>query len=104
MYLIFQGYVPLEDSIYHRAVYVWACNRRICIKKPGSIKALRAHLVDSEYLKQQKKKDAARLRKEEQFKAAQTRNAFVATSNGPSFQVSFAVLFHLDGFFWLVLT
>lgn len=87
MYMIFQGYVPLEDSIYHRVIYVWACNRRICIKKPGSIKALRAHLVDPEYLKQQKKKEAARIRKEEQIKAAQKRNAFVGTANGSPFQV-----------------
>jgi pre-rRNA-processing protein TSR4 len=88
MYLVFQGYVPLENSIYHRAMYVWACNRRICIKKPGSIKALRAHLVDPEYLKQQQRKEAARLQKEEQLKAAQKRNAFVASPNGSPFQVS----------------
>jgi len=87
MYLIFQGYVPLEDSIYHRAMYVWACNRRICIKKPGSIKALRAHLVDPEYLKQQKKKEAAKIRKEEQIKSAQKRNAIVGTANGSPFQL-----------------
>ncbi|KAI9284782.1 programmed cell death protein 2 [Umbelopsis sp. AD052] len=87
MYLIFQGYVPLENSIYHRVMYVWACNRRICIKKPGSIKALRAHLVDPEYLKQLQKKEAARIQKEEQLKAAQKRNAFVASPNGSPFQL-----------------
>ncbi|ORZ03809.1 hypothetical protein BCR43DRAFT_430779 [Syncephalastrum racemosum] len=33
-YLIFQGYVPLPESIYHRVIYVWACNRRECMRKP----------------------------------------------------------------------
>ncbi|KAG2181250.1 hypothetical protein INT43_008833 [Umbelopsis isabellina] len=87
MYLIFQGYAPLENSIYHRTMYVWACNRRLCIKQPGSIKAIRAHQVDPEYLKQQKKKAAAKLRKEAQIKAAKKRNAFVGTANGSKFQV-----------------
>jgi pre-rRNA-processing protein TSR4 len=88
MYLIFQGYAPLDDSIYHRTMYVWACNKRLCIKQPGSIKAIRAHQVDPEYLKQQKKKAAAKLRKEAQIKAAKKRNAFVGTANGSQFQVS----------------
>lgn len=35
MYLIFQGYVPLPDSIYHRVIYVWGCNRRQCMHKSG---------------------------------------------------------------------
>ncbi|KAI8884450.1 hypothetical protein K501DRAFT_182162 [Backusella circina FSU 941] len=35
MYLIFQSYVPLPDSIYHRVLYVWACNRRACMRKEG---------------------------------------------------------------------
>ncbi|KAI7849289.1 hypothetical protein BDC45DRAFT_448833 [Circinella umbellata] len=35
MYLLFQGYVPLPNSIYHRVIYVWACNRRLCMRKEG---------------------------------------------------------------------
>jgi hypothetical protein len=43
--------------------------------------------VDPEYLKQQKKKEAAKIRKEEQIKSAQKRNAIVGTANGSPFQV-----------------
>ncbi|KAI8145021.1 hypothetical protein BJV82DRAFT_45042 [Fennellomyces sp. T-0311] len=35
MYLLFQGYVPLATSMYHRVIYVWACNRRLCMRKAG---------------------------------------------------------------------
>jgi hypothetical protein len=35
MYLIFQSYVPLPDSPYHRTLYVWGCNKRSCMRKEG---------------------------------------------------------------------
>ncbi|KAI8638002.1 hypothetical protein BD408DRAFT_352675 [Parasitella parasitica] len=35
MYLVFQSYVPLQESPYHRVLYVWACNRRSCMRKAG---------------------------------------------------------------------
>ena len=35
MYLLFQSYAPLPESAYHRVIYVWACNKRACMKKEG---------------------------------------------------------------------
>ncbi|KAF7732478.1 hypothetical protein EC973_003223 [Apophysomyces ossiformis] len=70
MYLIFQGYVPLPDSVYHRVIYVWACNRRACMRKPGSFTVLRSQLVDEEYLEVQRKKE--KKRKDQQLKKKPT--------------------------------
>jgi pre-rRNA-processing protein TSR4 len=35
MFLLFQGYVPLEDSIYDRVIYIFGCNQHKCVKKNG---------------------------------------------------------------------
>ncbi|CAI2163197.1 1820_t:CDS:2 [Funneliformis geosporum] len=49
MFLLFQGYVPLEGSIYDRVIYVFGCNQQKCMKKSGSFRAFRAHRKDEEY-------------------------------------------------------
>ncbi|KAJ2889715.1 hypothetical protein IWW38_004543, partial [Coemansia aciculifera] len=49
MLLLVQTYVPLSDSPYDRVLYVWACNRRVCTGKPGTARAIRAHLLNKEY-------------------------------------------------------
>ncbi|KAJ8663169.1 hypothetical protein O0I10_001346 [Lichtheimia ornata] len=71
MYLIFQGYVPLADSPYHRVIYVWGCNQRLCMRKEGSFSVLRSHLVDPEYLAAQKKKEEEKRKKEQRKKQQQ---------------------------------
>ncbi|CAG8576364.1 1527_t:CDS:10 [Diversispora eburnea] len=38
MFLLFQGYVPLENSIYDRVIYVWGCNQQKCMKKHSGSK------------------------------------------------------------------
>ncbi|KAI9504644.1 hypothetical protein BX070DRAFT_180586, partial [Coemansia spiralis] len=35
MLMLVQTYVPLNDSPYDRAIYIWSCNRRSCTGKPG---------------------------------------------------------------------
>ncbi|KAI9314220.1 programmed cell death protein 2 [Dichotomocladium elegans] len=64
-YLIFQGYAPLNNSAYHRVIYVWGCNNRGCMRKEGSFSVLRSHLVDPEYLAAQKRKEEEKRKKEE---------------------------------------
>ncbi|GBB95330.1 hypothetical protein RclHR1_02510024 [Rhizophagus clarus] len=49
MFLLFQGYVPLEDSIYDRVIYIFGCNQHKCINKNGSFRAFRAHRKNEEY-------------------------------------------------------
>ncbi|KAG2196925.1 hypothetical protein INT47_005149 [Mucor saturninus] len=70
MYLIFQSYVPLPDSPYHRVLYVWGCNKRSCMRKDGSFSVIRSHVVDPAYLKAQRQKEEEKRRKEEKKKAA----------------------------------
>ncbi|KAI9493103.1 programmed cell death protein 2 [Zychaea mexicana] len=75
MYLIFQGYVPLAASIYHRVIYVWACNRRLCMRKEGSFSVVRSHLVDPEYLAANRRKEEEKRKKEQQKLEQQQRAA-----------------------------
>ncbi|CAG8447031.1 4286_t:CDS:2 [Funneliformis caledonium] len=49
MFLLFQGYVPLEGSVYDRVIYVFGCNQQKCMKKSGSFRAFRAHRKDEDY-------------------------------------------------------
>lgn len=49
MYLLLQAYVPLEKSPYDRVVYVWACNQRLCMRKKGSFRVVRALKLNPEY-------------------------------------------------------
>ncbi|KAG1453578.1 hypothetical protein G6F46_009903 [Rhizopus delemar] len=70
MYLLFQSYAPLPDSAFHRVVYVWACNKRSCMKKEGSFSVVRSHVVDEVYLKAQRQKEEEKRKKEEKRKAA----------------------------------
>ncbi|CEP16280.1 hypothetical protein [Parasitella parasitica] len=70
MYLIFQSYVPLQGSPYHRVLYVWACNRRSCMRKDGSFSVIRSHIIDKDYLKAQRQKEEENRKKEEKKKAA----------------------------------
>ncbi|CAO3647461.1 unnamed protein product [Cunninghamella echinulata] len=65
MYLLCQCYAPLPDSVYHCVIYVWACNRRECMRKNGSISVLRFHLVDKDYLKAQQQKEEQKKKKVE---------------------------------------
>ncbi|CAO3704030.1 unnamed protein product [Rhizopus stolonifer] len=76
MYLLFQSYAPLVDSAFHRVVYVWACNKRLCMKKEGSFSVVRSHVVDETYLKAQKQKEEEKRKKEEQRKAAANQTGF----------------------------
>ncbi|RUS35486.1 programmed cell death protein 2 [Jimgerdemannia flammicorona] len=57
MYLLFQAYVPLENSPFERVVYVWACNQRRCMRRNGSFRVVRAHKLDEQYQKQQQQKE-----------------------------------------------
>ncbi|KAI8100125.1 programmed cell death protein 2 [Halteromyces radiatus] len=68
MYLLCQTYVPLPDSIYHRVIYIWACNRRSCMRKDGSFSVVRSHLVDEDYLRAQQQKEEQKKKKLEQQK------------------------------------
>ncbi|CAO3586806.1 unnamed protein product [Absidia cylindrospora] len=70
MYLLCQTYVPLPDSVYHRVIYIWACNRRSCMRKEGSFSVVRSHLVDEDYLRAQQQKEAQKKKREEQKKAS----------------------------------
>ncbi|KAG0250534.1 hypothetical protein BG011_008272 [Mortierella polycephala] len=56
MYLLLQAYVPLEKSPYDRVVYVWACNQRLCMRKPGSFRVVRALKLNQEYAQKLEKK------------------------------------------------
>ncbi|KAF9932184.1 hypothetical protein FBU30_008739 [Linnemannia zychae] len=56
MYLLLQAYVPLETSPYDRVVYVWACNQRLCMRKEGSFRVVRALKLNSEYAQKLEKK------------------------------------------------
>ncbi|CAG8807285.1 12627_t:CDS:2, partial [Dentiscutata erythropus] len=51
MFLLFQSYIPLEESPYERIVYVWACNQQKCM----NFRAIRAHRLDEEFMKNLKK-------------------------------------------------
>ncbi|CAG8495648.1 5661_t:CDS:2 [Acaulospora morrowiae] len=57
MFLLFQGYVPFEDSVYDRVFYVWGCNQHRCMKRPGSFRALRSHRLNEEYARKNQKKN-----------------------------------------------
>ncbi|GAA5795112.1 programmed cell death protein 2 [Helicostylum pulchrum] len=81
MYLIFQSYVPLPDSPYHRVLYVWGCNKRSCMRKEGSFSVVRSQVVDQTYLKAQRQKEEEKRKKEEKKKAA------VAAANNQKFQL-----------------
>ncbi|ORZ29044.1 programmed cell death protein 2 [Lobosporangium transversale] len=56
MYLLLQAYVPLEKSPYDRVVYVWACNQRLCMRKEGSFRVVRALKLNPEYARKLEKK------------------------------------------------
>ncbi|KAF9120316.1 hypothetical protein BGX30_003243 [Mortierella sp. GBA39] len=56
MYLLLQAYVPLETSPYDRVVYVWACNQRLCMRKEGSFRVVRALKLNPEYAQKLEKK------------------------------------------------
>ncbi|KAF9146232.1 hypothetical protein BG015_011648 [Linnemannia schmuckeri] len=56
MYLLLQAYVPLETSPYDRVVYVWACNQRLCMRKKGSFRVVRALKLNPEYAQKLEKK------------------------------------------------
>ncbi|KAF9170623.1 hypothetical protein BGX20_008716 [Mortierella sp. AD010] len=56
LYLILQAYVPLEKSPYDRVVYVWACNQRLCMRKNGSFRVIRALKLNPEYAQKLEKK------------------------------------------------
>ncbi|KAF9104734.1 hypothetical protein BGX27_009972 [Mortierella sp. AM989] len=56
MYLLLQAYVPLEKSPYDRTVYVWACNSRLCMRKNGSFRVIRALKMNAEYAQKLEKK------------------------------------------------
>ncbi|KAF9103663.1 hypothetical protein BGX29_003080 [Mortierella sp. GBA35] len=56
MYLLLQAYVPLETSPYDRVVYVWACNQRLCMRKKGSFRVVRALKLNQEYAQRLEKK------------------------------------------------
>ncbi|KAF9288538.1 hypothetical protein BGZ68_000091 [Mortierella alpina] len=56
MYLLLQAYVPLEKSPYDRVVYVWACNQRLCMRKKGSFRVVRALKLNGEYAQKLEKK------------------------------------------------
>ncbi|KAG0199199.1 hypothetical protein BGX28_007469 [Mortierella sp. GBA30] len=56
MYLLLQAYVPLEKSPYDRVVYVWACNQRLCMRKQGSFRVVRALKLNAEYAQKLEKK------------------------------------------------
>ncbi|KAG0004047.1 hypothetical protein BGZ80_008730 [Entomortierella chlamydospora] len=56
LYLILQAYVPLERSPYDRVVYVWACNQRLCMRKNGSFRVIRALKLNPEYAQKLEKK------------------------------------------------
>ncbi|KAF8938084.1 hypothetical protein BGZ47_008747 [Haplosporangium gracile] len=56
MYLLLQAYVPLETSPYDRVVYVWACNQRLCMRKKGSFRVVRALRLNAEYAQKLEKK------------------------------------------------
>ncbi|KAF9574239.1 hypothetical protein EC968_007163 [Mortierella alpina] len=56
MYLLLQAYVPLEKSPYDRVVYVWACNQRLCMRKKGSFRVVRALKLNEEYAQKLEKK------------------------------------------------
>ncbi|KAI8394192.1 programmed cell death protein 2 [Radiomyces spectabilis] len=86
MYLVFQGYVPLPKSAFHRVLYLWICNRRSCMRKPGSFKVLRSHLVDPQYLKAQRKKEEEK-RKQEAKKLEQQQKAANMFGAGQGFQL-----------------
>ncbi|KAJ1908141.1 hypothetical protein LPJ81_000302 [Coemansia sp. IMI 209127] len=49
MLLLVQTHVPLNDSPYDRVMYIWACNRRACSGRPGVARAIRAHILNTEY-------------------------------------------------------
>jgi hypothetical protein len=40
MFLLFQGYVPLENSVYDRIIYVFGCNEQKCMNKNGRLEIL----------------------------------------------------------------
>ncbi|KAI9597264.1 programmed cell death protein 2 [Syncephalis fuscata] len=49
MYLLVQSYAPLEHRPHERVLYVWGCNRRQCMRKPNSFRALRAVQMNQSY-------------------------------------------------------
>ncbi|KAI8605014.1 programmed cell death protein 2 [Dissophora ornata] len=59
MYLLLQAYVPLEKSPYDRVVYIWACNQRLCMRKKGSFRVVRALKLNPEYAQKLEKKPKA---------------------------------------------
>ncbi|CAB4405575.1 unnamed protein product [Rhizophagus irregularis] len=56
MFLLFQGYVPLDDSIYDRVIYIFGCNQQKCVNKSGSFRVFRAHRKDEEYERYQQER------------------------------------------------
>ncbi|KAF9437164.1 hypothetical protein BGZ76_001774 [Entomortierella beljakovae] len=56
MHLLIQAYVPLDKSPYDRVVYVWACNQRLCMRKNGSFRVVRALKLNPEYAQKLEKK------------------------------------------------
>lgn len=55
MKMLVQVYAPLEDTVYDRCIYVFACTEPKCRRVPGSVRAFRGILRDAEREKQNQK-------------------------------------------------
>ncbi|KAL1917565.1 uncharacterized protein VTP21DRAFT_3958 [Calcarisporiella thermophila] len=65
IFLLLQAYVPLENSVYDRVIYVWGCNRKQCMRRDRSFRVLRAHRMDEEYAQQLARKEKEKAKKAE---------------------------------------
>ncbi|GAA5988194.1 hypothetical protein JCM11641_001607 [Rhodosporidiobolus odoratus] len=71
MPLLSQLYVPLQDSALERVVYVFACPRHACRKRPGAVRAYRANALWVEgATEEQRKEEEARKKEEEKQQRA----------------------------------
>lgn len=60
MALLLQAFAPLDGKLYDRAIYVFACQNPTCLKKKGSIRAIRGVCKDPKKMAQlQQQQDEA---------------------------------------------
>ncbi|KAK9464435.1 programmed cell death protein 2 [Lipomyces arxii] len=46
MSLLLQAYAALEDTLYERVIYLYACNKPACWRRAGSVRAVRGIMLD----------------------------------------------------------
>ncbi|KAJ8097125.1 programmed cell death protein 2 [Lipomyces tetrasporus] len=75
MALLLQAYAALEDTLYERVIYVYACKKAGCRRRPGSVRAFRGLMRDEDKMRAvaEKQKNEEERRKSKAAEAMEKR-------------------------------